>query len=488
MAIIGWIVACARTLLDEGTRGEASIYQRQYLPPTPHNSGPYGDPVGGGFDHVNQWGERWTVRNLLAFWVPLALSWFMMSIAQPVVSIAISRLAQPDIHLAAYGVTVDLALMLEGPIIMFLSASVALVRDQHSFRLLRRFVLQASVVLTVVYALVIFTPLYGLVVTGLMGVPDEIARHARQALWVLLPWITSIAVRRLYQGPLILAGRTRLVTFGTMARLGTLAGVLFLGVRWPLLPGSLLGGVALSASVIVEAIAEVLWALPVVRHLPQQYSERLAMGAIIRFCLPLSSTDVMRVVSRPAIVAGVARAALPTLSLAAWPVAHGLSQLIGSSTMAFQEVVVAATDNQVAYRRIRTFVLTCGVVFSALAALIAFTPAATWYLREVVHLPPELRPHVIDGLRLLVPMPALFAVRNLLRGVLIRQRRTILVQSAMMLNIGTLALGLILGVTVGLSGVAVAALGLLAAQVAEIGALLSFFRGAVRTLPVPEAS
>ncbi len=440
-------------------------------------------------DHLDATAKRWTPGALLAFWLPLALSWLMMSIAQPLVSIGLSRLPHPEIHLAAYGVTVDIALLLEGPIIMFLSASVALTRDQQAFRLLRGFMLQSSVALTVLYALLVFTPLYWLVVPGVMGVPEEVARQARPALWVLLPWITAIAVRRFYQGPLILAGHTRLVTYGTLARLGTLGGVLLLGVRWPLLPGALLGGIALSASVVVEAIAETLWALPVVRRLPLPvHGDGLTRHAILRFCAPLAATDVMRVISRPAILMGVARAALPILSLAAWPVANGLSHLVSAGIMAFQEVVVAVTDDQAAYRRVRAFVLTCGLIFSGLAALVAFTPAGDWYLRQVVHLPPALRPHVMHGLRLLVPMPALFAVRNLLRGVLIRQRHTTPVQSAMAISVGTLVVGLVIGVAAGLPGVTVAALGLLAAQVAEVAALLGFFQGAAGALPVVHLS
>jgi hypothetical protein len=424
--------------------------------------------------------EQWSTRALVAFWTPLALSWVMMIIAQPITSIAISRLADPEIHLAAYGVTFDLAFLLESPIIMLLSVSVALTRDQVSYRMLRRVTLWISGIMTVVFMVVAFTPAYDLVVRGVMGVPEDVARQTQPALQLLVPWIGSIAWRRFLQGPLITGGLTRLVSYGTAIRLLALSAVLVAGVVWPVLPGSMLGTLALSVSVVIESLVNTLWALPVVRRLPESHGEPLTAAGIFRLTAPLAATDVMRTVVRPAVTAGVARALIPQISLAAWPVAASLISVISAPAMSLQEVTVAVITDRHSYRKVRRFIVALGLVITGLTLLLVLTPLITAYLIHVVDLPAVLRPHVVGGLQLMLPLPMLMALRNLFRGVLIRQRFTNPIQLAMVANAVVLFVMLGVGVHARWTGIVVAATAAVAAQVAEVAVLYLFFRRAAQ--------
>jgi hypothetical protein len=427
-------------------------------------------------------GRQWTTGDLLAFWFPLALSWAMMIVAQPLAAIAISRLPGAEVQLAAYGVTFDLAFLLESPIIMLLSASVALTRDQASYRALRSVTLWISGVMTGVFLIVAFTPLYDAFLRGVLGVPADVAAEARPALQLLLPWIGAIAWRRFHQGPLILGGLTRLISYGTFVRLVTLSAVLAAGVMWPVMSGAMLGALALSAAVVVESIVNTVWAMPVVARLPERAGDTLSASGIARFCVPLAATDIMRTIIRPAVTAGVARALLPVLSLAAWPVAASLISLIGSPLMAFQEVTVAVIDDQSSYRQIRRFIVAAGLVVTALTVLIVLTPLIDGYLAGIVKLPGPLRAHVVRGLQIMLPLPLLLALRNLYRGVLIRQRYTVPIQLAMVVSAVVLVGGLAAGVHAGWTGITVAAAATLAAQVAEVTVLYLFFKEAVKTL------
>lgn len=417
----------------------------------------------------------------MAFWLPLALSWMMMIVAQPVTSIAISRLADPAVHLAAYGITFDLAFLLESPIIMLLSVSVALTRDQASYRLLRQVTLWISGVMTGVFAIVAFTPAYDPIVAGLIGIPEEVAVQARPALQLLLPWIGAIAWRRFHQGPIITSGLTRLISYGTVIRLATLAAVLAAGVTWPVLPGAMLGALALSASVVVESVVNTIWARPLVRKLPGDGEDPLTIPGVVRFCAPLAATDVMRTVVRPAVTAGVARAVLPEVSLAAWPVAASLITLISSAAMAFQEVAVAVIQDRDSYLRVRRFILAVGLAITFLTILIVMTPLINAYLGGIVRLPAVLQPHVVQGMQVMIPLPLLVAVRNLFRGVLIRRRSTNPIQLAMMANAIVLIVMLVVGVHAGWTGVMVAAAAL-AAQAAEAAVLYAFYHRAAQDL------
>ena len=66
-----------------------------------------------------------TQKTILAFWIPLAATWLMMSLEGPYLSALIARLAEPKFNLAAYGIAFSLALIIEAPVIMMMSASTA---------------------------------------------------------------------------------------------------------------------------------------------------------------------------------------------------------------------------------------------------------------------------------------------------------------------------------------------------------------------------
>jgi len=109
-------------------------------------------------------------RQVFRAWSPLAASWLMMGIELPAVSAVMARLAHPEISLAAFGgIVFPLALLIEAPIIMLLSASTALSRDRPSYLKLRRFMWLAAGGLTALHLAVAATPLWDVVVGRLLG-------------------------------------------------------------------------------------------------------------------------------------------------------------------------------------------------------------------------------------------------------------------------------------------------------------------------------
>src|SRR5262245_14840636 len=107
----------------------------------------------------------------------------------PLVSAAVARLPDARVHLAAYaGVVFPVALLIESPIIMLLSASTALSRDRQAYRALRRFMHGAGAALTALHALVAFTPLYDVVAVSVLGAPAEVLEPGRLGLRIMLPW------------------------------------------------------------------------------------------------------------------------------------------------------------------------------------------------------------------------------------------------------------------------------------------------------------
>ena len=57
-----------------------------------------------------------------------------MALELPAISAVMARLADPQIHLAAWGgIVFPVALIVEAPVIMLLAASTALSRDRQTF-------------------------------------------------------------------------------------------------------------------------------------------------------------------------------------------------------------------------------------------------------------------------------------------------------------------------------------------------------------------
>jgi hypothetical protein len=160
------------------------------------------------------------MRRIIRTWWPLAASWMLMAAELPALSAVVARLSDPSINLAAYGgVVFPLALIVESPILMLLSASTALSKDWASYRKIWRFMMATGAVMTGVHVLIAFTPLYYVVVRGILGVPEAIVEPARMGLMIMTPWTWSIAYRRYHQGVLIRFGHSKAVGAGTAVRL-----------------------------------------------------------------------------------------------------------------------------------------------------------------------------------------------------------------------------------------------------------------------------
>jgi len=413
------------------------------------------------------------VRQMLRLWLPLAASIIMMVLEPSIINIGLGRTLDPELALAAYGVAFSLALVVEAPIIMLLDASVARSVDAEAFRLLRRFALLLGLLVTGIGLLVSLTPLYTLVVEQLMNIPADVAARARPTAQILSLWPLPIGWRRAHQGVLIRADRTGIITVATGVRLVTLAAGLFGGLV--LLPdrGSVIAGVAMNISVIVEAALITRATGPVIQSgtfgdAPREPGPR-TMGELWRFYQPLAVSTILRQLSRPVLNAGIAAAGMARASLAAWPVVWGFAILVAGPAWSLQQLTTALAVDEAAYRRVRGFAMTLSGFFAILLLAVGFTPLHGLVMGGVYNLSPELQELARPGLQLLAVYPVLMGAQSLLRGVLIRKGNTGVVRSAMLFNVLTLAAAVLAGVRYfPLSGVLVAAIGVLAGAVAEL--------------------
>src|SRR5690554_235933 len=410
------------------------------------------------------------LRRVVRMWWPLAASWLLMSLELPAVSAVVARLPNPEINLAAYGgVVFPIALIVEAPIIMLLAASTALSRDLASYQRLHRYMMRAGFVLTALHLLVALTPLYYVVVEGLIGAPQEIIEPARIGLIIMTPWTWSIAYRRFNQGVLIRFDRSRAVGIGTAVRLGSGWLVLLAGYLIGTLPGIVVGTTAVAVGVVAEAVYIGLRTRPVVNgplKAAPTVEPALTLPVFLAFYVPLALTSLMSLLIQPIGSAALSRMPLALESLAAWPVMSGISFMFRSPGIAYNEVVVALFEEPGAVKTLRRFALYLSISVTALLLIVTATPLAPFYLSEVSALSAELVELARPGLWLLLPLPALIALQNWYQGAIVTSRRTrgiteaiviFLLTSIIVFGIG-IVWGEVAGLHVGLAGFTLATL------------------------------
>ena len=74
----------------------------------------------------------------------------------------VARLADPKFNLAAYGVALTLAILIEAPVIMLMSAATSLAKDRDSFLRLRRVAWLLCIATTGLLLVIVIPPVHEL--------------------------------------------------------------------------------------------------------------------------------------------------------------------------------------------------------------------------------------------------------------------------------------------------------------------------------------
>ena len=414
-----------------------------------------------------------TPRRIFWFWLPLFASWLLMTAEGPFVSAVINRLPDEVIMLAAMGIVNSLSVLIESPIINMLATSTALVKDRPNYLLVRRFTIHWAIFLTAVTMLVAFTPLFDVVVTDLLQTPEPVARWVKPGLQIMTFWSAAIAWRRFLQGVLIHFGLTRRVAWGTAVRLISSAGTATLLGLYSDFPGVIIGGSALMAGVISEAVYATLAVRPI---LNDQLSEEKALTAeadmtyreLFFFHLPLAGTSVLTLLAQPLVTSSLARLQNPTISLAAWPIVFQVTLMARAAAMAWPEVVIALTNGRQTFLPIRRFTFAMAAVLTVLMALFVFSPLASLYIFVIQDMTQLVGELALSSLSLFLLFPALAVFTSWLRGLLIKQRVTKQINMGMAINLSVMAVVLILGIAAQLPGLPAAAAALNIAALCEV--------------------
>jgi hypothetical protein len=381
-----------------------------------------------------------TQGRIFRFWLPLAATWLMMAVEGPFLAAVIARLAEPVYNLAAYGVAFSLALVVEAPVIMLMSAATALARNRLSYVRLRTFTHLLNAGVTVAMVVSLLPPVFNAIAVGLIGLPPEVASRTHVALLILLPWPAVIGVRRLYQGVLIRHRLTRRVAYGTVVRLTAMFSTAFVLAHDGRLEGAWVGAAALTMGVSCEAAASRFMASGALRTLMGTPGEAIGAAAswvaLTRFYYPLALTTLLSLGIHPVVTFFVGNSRMPIESLAVLPVIGSLVFIFRSIGLAYQEVVIALIgDEQEGFGALRTFGILLNVGVAIGLSLIAWTPLAGVWFRDVSGLTDELAAFALIPTRILAVIPGLTALLSFQRAVMVVRNTTNLVTLATIIEV-----------------------------------------------------
>ncbi|MCF6269682.1 MAG: hypothetical protein L3J41_08230 [Melioribacteraceae bacterium] len=395
--------------------------------------------------------KKLTYKAILIFWLPLALTWLLMSAEGPFLASIIARMPEPKFNLAAYGVAFSFALIVEAPVIMLLSASTALVKDYFSFQKLRNFTYFLNGIITLFMVVLLIPSIFEFIAIDLIALPESVEKITYWAFVALLPWPAAIGYRRFYQGILIRNNLTRFVTFGTVVRLFTMLATTILLFFFINLDGAVIASIALSVGVMVEAIVSKYFSRNVLAKIMAANNtdskEKLTYKGIFQFYYPLAITSILSLGIHPIVTFFIGQSRMSIESLAVLPVINSLIFVFRAVGLSFHEAFIALLgENGENYKPLRNFGIIAGLFTTLLVFGITTTPLAYIWFHNISGLSVELTELSILPAIIISIFPAFTFLISVQRAVLVYARKTSPLTSATIIEVVIVLIILFIGI------------------------------------------
>ncbi|MCX7930515.1 MAG: hypothetical protein N2663_07335 [Chlorobi bacterium] len=370
------------------------------------------------------------IGTIVRLWFPLALTWAMMAAEGPIVQSIITRLPETATNLAAFGVALSIAFIIESPIIMLLSAATAYVKGAQSYVVVKQVALGLSAAVTGAMVLLLIPPIYRTLAEAVLHLPRELENRLYWCIVALTPWPGAIGVRRFYQGILIAARMNKYVAAGTLFRLGSIliGGSAILLMEHSAEHSAVWVSSLLSIAVIVEMLATLRMARRATLHIrqttdPESYHP--TPSRILRLYLPLAATSTITMGMGPIINAFMARLPAPIESLATFPVVDGLVFQFRSPLFAYQEVAIWLFSRYgVSLRIVRWTGYIVGSIATVCLMIVTLpTVSSVLYGSFPYRLDAALLPLATCATAMLLPLPLTSAAYSIERAALIVTNR-----------------------------------------------------------------
>lgn len=366
-----------------------------------------------------------TLGEISLFFFPLLLNVQLMSVSHSIINAALARVDDYVIALASFSVAMVVHLLFASPSYQNHTITIAIVRGKRSLRGMVICVIIIALYVSTMLNLIAHTVLGDVLLQTILGVSPEVAKGAQRVLTLLalLPFFTGF--RGLFQGLVIRARRTNLVSLATGVRIVALLGWLYLGQRW--FHGPELGAFALLLCIVLETTLMGLFAWRC--HVPFANDNEKNTGQILRFALPVAFSSGLQQTIPVVINAIISRLPDANLALASFGVIRALLFMLAGPMRNLQQVYLTLVDNIDDYRVVLRFFWWTSFGMALLTLGIS-GPGNQLIFKHVFGLSESLRHYIVIPLSLCAIYPVIYGGTNLLRAHFTAAHRTVILGQA----------------------------------------------------------
>lgn len=374
-----------------------------------------------------------SLRSLGRFYLPLIATSYLLTATNPLLAAALARTSDPATSLAGYGVAFALIGVIYAPLLVVQQVTAQRLLSVGDISRIRQLTWMIGLGLSVVAAVIAFTPIGVFVFRELVGVKDTILDEALSAMTALWPVPILTGIRALHQGRLVAGHRTQPIAWATGVRTTVLAVVGFALTATP--AGAWLGAVAFTTGLAAEALLVTFSDAPTPRVLEQTDREGEEEDRLLSFSGPLM-LNVMLWWSTPLIINSVlARTPEPDCSIAAFTVVEAVAWFLTAPVGQLQHASLAMVDCREAHARVRRFAAGLAVAVTMVLGVLAIPDLREFILWTGFRLDPSLLEPAGLAFPVAALYPALYGHRQYYQGLYVRAGCTGLVGRSAVLRI-----------------------------------------------------
>lgn len=369
--------------------------------------------------------------DLRRFYLPLGLTSLIMASSHWVISVGLTRMAEPEIALASYAVGMSTLSLFEMPAVMLRSTSLALVRKRSDASVVFRAGLMILALLVSVPAVLSFTPVLSLFYRRVLDVAPEVVRPAVTVFRILVILPLASGLRCFFQGLVIQERRTKFITLGMVLRLCVMALTIAALVRWRPDIGGAAGAITFLLGMWTEA-AVAFWRGRKTQVLGSPVGDAAAspsehtVRSVLTFLYPLLGTGMVSNLGRMLLNTGLAREGVGPGVLASFSVAWSLVWIFAAGVWGLNQTLLVFGDgsNRESPSGIVRFFVAMVAGCMLLIGLLSFTPLAEFALGRVMGTSEEMLPGAVRAMRWLILLPGIMAWQEWNIGKLLLRRCT----------------------------------------------------------------
>lgn len=393
-------------------------------------------------------------KELIRFYLPLGITPIMFASTHTIVQGALARLPAPEANLAVYTVVQALANAVKAPSLTALQTTVSLIQDRTSFKSVTPLIWSVCAFFTVCLSVLGFTPAGEWVLRNVIGLREPLQislAYTGLRISVFLPLVETL--RNSMQGLAIGLRATGVLPASTAVRVGTITLFCAWSVSAQQMEGIVVGTVAWAVGIGIEGVLVGSYLvyrfgspLRAAGYLPHRNPSRVTPLGFLKFFAPLGIMMAITAWMPPVIQGGLARGPSPTETLAAFGVAWGLKTILtGPLQMLHQAplVFVSGLDDP-RLIKVRRFCLGIGVIMTAAMLAVSYTAIGPWLVGSLLGIPPSVTPIALQTCAALATFPIIATWRESYWGVLMREKRTGIIGTAKVANLGAVFAAVIL--------------------------------------------